>query len=129
MAAKIKGIAFPFQRGPEGIPAMTENSDVVKSDLLLLFGTSPGSRVMRPRLAIDVASIIFDNTGPLLRAYLIRAIAEGMAKYEPRANLLSIGIDETNTMVTVDIGYEVFGETDSLTMVYSKESGSLTKSQ
>lgn len=127
MVAKITGIAFPFDRGPEGIPKTVEDADAVKSDLILLFSTPRGSRVMRPNFGVNIAQIVFDSTGSLLKAFLLREIAGAVGRFETRVQLLKVEVTEKKTSVFIDILYRVLGENDSLSMVIAKETGTISQ--
>lgn len=123
MAITIRGIKFPFQRGSKGIPAEANDAEAVKSDLFLLLKTNTRTRVMKPRHGLDLPTLVFENTGAFLRAKILRIIAEGIGRFEPRVRLADIRIEEKGTKVTVDIDYEIMGLQDTLGMNIDRETG------
>jgi len=116
------GIKFPYQKGRRGFPATVTGQDAIKSDLLFLFKTKKRSRVMKPQMGLGLEQIVFENTGPLLRARLHRAIARVVADYEPRITIEQLIVQENKTEVIIDLYYSFKDVSDSLTFDIPKSS-------
>jgi len=111
------GILFPFQKGPNGIPAQVTDIDLIKSDFYLLLVTRKGERVMDPNFGTDLEALIFENNGALLRAKAFREIADAVSNYEPRISILDVQISsQTTNGVVIDITYQIQGFVDMLSV-------------
>jgi phage baseplate assembly protein W len=110
----LVGIAFPFRKEAGEFPARAKNKDAVKSDLITLFNTPKGSRRMRPNYGSNKEILVFESTGPLLRARLERNIRQTIFNSEPRIKVRGIAIQEQKTKVIALIVYIVQGVRDSI---------------
>lgn len=110
----LVGIAFPFRKEAGEFPARVRNKDTVKSDLITLFNTAKGSRRMRPNYGSNKEVLVFESTGPLLRARLERNIRQTITNNEPRVRVIGIAIDEQKTKVIALIVYLIQGVRDSI---------------
>lgn len=116
------GILFPYAKGPEGYPATATDLDIVKSDLDLLLNTRKRERVHLPDFGLDLERLIFENTGPLLRAKAYRQIADAVANYEPRVSITSIAVEDNKSTVFIDVQYIINGFRDNLVVKVPRES-------
>lgn len=121
--AKYRGIAFPIVKGLGGIPDMAEDEELVWNDIKLLFNTKKRSRVMRMSFGMDLESLIFENTGDLLKVKIYREIATALANFEPRAILLSVDITDTKTLVNVDTIVSIKGIKKKISTTIAKSNG------
>jgi len=110
----LVGIAFPFRKEGGEFPARVRNKDAVKSDLITLFNTPLGSRRMRPNYGSNKEVLVFESTGPLLRARLERNIKQTITNSEPRVKVLAVVIQERKTEVIALIIYLIQGVKDSI---------------
>lgn len=121
VAPIFKGILFPFQKGPEGIPAVSTNAAIVKSDFALLLNTRKRERVMIPTFGLDLERLVFENTGPLLRAKIFREIADAVGNWEPRIKLVNVSVTDNRNTVTIDVRYQILGFEDEVSAEFSRE--------
>jgi len=110
----VIGISYPFRKENGQFPAMEENVDAVKSDLLGLFRTPMRSRVMRPTYGTIVDSLVFENTGPILEARIERSVKQAISIHEPRVKVNAFEIDTQRNLVVVDVQYSVQGISDNV---------------
>jgi len=110
------GLDFPFRKEAGEFPKRSLNKDAVKSDLITLFSTPLGSRRMKPNYGSNKEVLVFESTGPLLRARLSRNIKQTIFLNEPRVRVLAVNISEDNTTVTAQILYSVQGVKDTITL-------------
>lgn len=114
------GLSFPFRKADGEFPKRDRNRDVVRSDLIMLFNTPIRSRVMKPTHGSNKEQLVFESTGPLLRARLQRNIRQTIFLNEPRVNVLAIGIEEKKTEVRALILYEIQGVKDNITVTIDR---------
>ncbi|MGJ3438312.1 hypothetical protein BSQ98_25620 [Serratia liquefaciens] len=74
--------------------AMSTDADNVAQSLALLFQTQPGERIMRPAYGCDMHSFMFANLSEGTLAALRNRIAESVARHEPRAEDVTIELQE-----------------------------------
>lgn len=115
------GISFPYKKGDEGIPSTDTNLEIVKQDLALLLNTRKRERVMLPDFGLDLERLVFENTGPLLRAKAFRQIADAIANYEPRVSLTNVSVVDQGNIVTIDIQYAIDNFSDELSINLNRE--------
>lgn len=116
----IIGIAFPFRKESGEFPKKAINIDAIKSDIISLFKTPLRSRIMRPTFGSNKEDLVFESTGPLLRARLERNIRQTILNHEPRVRVVAINIVEEKTLVTATVLYVVQGISDTVTLSINK---------
>lgn len=110
----VIGISFPFRKEGGEFPKRAVNIEAVRSDLISLFETPLRSRIMKPTFGSNKEQLVFESTGPLLRARLERNIRQTIFVNEPRVSVVDVAIEETNTLVTATILYIVQGVSDTI---------------
>lgn len=114
------GFSYPFRAGPGEFPVRELNAEVVKSDLLALFRTPIGSRVMRPTFGTDIFQFVFEPISPLLTAQIQRSVFQTIRNWEPRVDVQQVSVSSSGSTVTVDILYFVNGFPDSVSVNYEQ---------
>jgi len=109
---QIAGIAYPFQKLGQGLPLAATGSQEYASALRCLLSTDQRSRVMRPTLGTRLLRLIFENTGPILQAALTREIVNSVTTEIPQITIQHIDIQESDTLVTVNVYFAVQGIQD-----------------
>lgn len=111
--AAIRGFAFPFRRGPVHFPEPAEDDACIAGNVLRCIVEQRGARVMRDG-GSDVWSIVFENTGAVLRARIDYEVRRAIAAGEPRVTVQTISAQEKTTTdrrdyVEVTVVYSVRG--------------------
>ena len=107
LTAFYRGVAFPFQRGTQSLPAATVDDDLVRMSLQQILQTQRGERPMRPQFGCDMQQYVFENNNMLLEQILRSEIASVIARWEPRARLDNISFTRQEALITVLISYTV----------------------
>lgn len=116
----VIGISFPFRKENGEFPKRAINIDAVKSDLISLFETPIRSRVMRPTFGSNKEILVFESTGPLLRARIERNIRQTIINNEPRVEVVAVNVEEEKTQVIATILYVVQGVPDTVTLTIDR---------
>ncbi|WP_160126110.1 GPW/gp25 family protein [Serratia sp. Z4] len=89
-------LRFQLHTSPsvESSVVMSTGADNVAQSLALLFQTQPGERIMRPTYGCDMHSVMFANLSEGTFAALRSWIAESVARHEPRAEDVTIELQE-----------------------------------
>lgn len=114
------GVLFPYQKGQNGIPASAVDINLIRSDLRLLLNTRVGERVMLPTFGLSLENLVFENTGPLLRAKAFRQISDAIGNFERRIRVRDIQITEDENTVTIDLYYSILGVNDMVSVDFSR---------
>lgn len=108
----IAGVSYPFRIEGGGLPAQATGIDVIRSALIVLLLTPIGSRVMRPTLGTNLYALVFEATGDLLRAMIVREITTTVAEWLPQVVVRDIQVVEQDKTVDVNVEYSIQGITD-----------------
>jgi hypothetical protein len=107
LSAFYRGVAYPFKRGTQSLPAPTYDDELVRMSLQQILQTQRGERAMRPQFGCDMQQYVFENNDDLLSQILRSEIAATLARWEPRARLDNVTFERSESMVTVLIEYTV----------------------
>lgn len=97
---------------------MSGGNDNVLQSLALLFQTQPGERIMRPALGCDLQSAVFSNMSEETLAALRNRIAECVARYEPRAQGVTVDVREDTTkqgVLRIEVTCRLAGQMQHIT--------------
>jgi Bacteriophage baseplate protein W len=114
-----RGMTFPVQLGVAGI-SQSAGADKVEQSIRVILGTQYGQRVMRPRFGCNLGSLAFapnnGSTANLARYY----VAEGLATWEPRIDVLDVAVanDNLGGKLLIDITYRLRATRDVRNLVY-----------
>lgn len=116
-----KGIRFPVAVDRGGGVAQSAHEDLIRESILIVLGTAPGERVMRPYFGCEIHDLLFApnnaNTAGLAAHYVI----EALEKWEPRIEDVSATArpspDQPNRLL-IDISYKIRGTNVSRNLVY-----------
>ena len=96
--------------------AMSRGAANVEQSMRVLFQTQPGERIMRGEFGCDMQSIVFSNVSEAMLSGLRRRILDSVARCEPRAQVLDIGLQhdgEHDGFLRVDVTYRLAGQNQS----------------
>jgi len=120
----IKTLAFPFQKGPSGFPALAIPENYTFVNIVALIMTGVGERVMNAGLGVNVYEYVFDNMTPIQRVRLSNTIANAIETFIPKVRVNSVipgekkYQDGRGTSIVFDIAYTVGGQTKQQQVVY-----------
>ena len=89
------GWAFPVQVAAGEIATAVYDEDV-RQAILLIVGTDPGERVMRPDFGAGLSAFVFEPLNPATLEALRQRVREALVDWEPR-------IDIDSVTATVDV--------------------------
>lgn len=115
----LKTLAFPFQRGPSGFPAMADPKRAIFYSIWSLLTTGKNERVMHPELGVNLHRFVFNNLTPILQARVATEVAKAISDFEPRAQVVGVESkmgtleDGGTTAIIVSVLYRVAGQLQS----------------
>lgn len=105
-----RGLALPLKNTNGGYFASKSEEDLMWTSICLIAGTAKGERVMRPEVAADLRSLVFetiDSEGALL-SELEDLLRDSVERFDPSIEILSVaaaqgtGQDEYTVFITVE---------------------------
>jgi phage baseplate assembly protein W len=127
----VKTLAFPFQMGNSGLPAMARPENKVYNMILELISTGPGERVMNYPMGINVYHYVFSDMTPIQRARLANEVSTAIETYIPGVIVNSVSShdlseeDSSLNGVVFSIEYSVNGQSEAQQIYYNPAIGEL----
>jgi len=110
-------LAFPFQLGASGFPAMADPKKVVFYHIAALLLTGKNERVMSPGFGVNIHSYVFDNLTPITQARISAVVTSAIELWVPEAKVLKVlstmekNEEGMQSAIVLDIVYRVANQT------------------
>jgi len=115
-----RGWAFPPVF--EGVDTrMLEDEADIHASLVILFGTRPGERLLRPDYGLDLSPLLFEPLSTTLRTLLEDRIRTTVLVYEPRIRVLALSVDDERALegvLQIRLDYAVRSTNSRFNLVY-----------
>src|SRR5512134_1905547 len=105
-----KGWAFPPRLEPDGGLAEVTHEEDVRQAILIILGTNPGERVMRPDFGAGLRAFVFEPVSAATMQRLETRVREALIDFEPRIDVMEVRVtaqDPARGVLLVDIRYRV----------------------
>jgi phage baseplate assembly protein W len=116
------GWSWPLALGDEGADgriALARYEESIRQSILLILGTAPGERVMRPTFGCGAHDYVFGTRDTATAARISLAVREALLDWEPRIEVLEITTEpEGDAALIVRVGYRVRGTDTRFNLVY-----------
>lgn len=116
-----RGWAFPpaFTQGGGEVETVAGAEDVAQS-LVIIFGTEPGERPMRPAFGSSLRRHMFAEIDHTMLTDVRGAILDAILAFEPRVQLDGLEIEESETagLLTISLHYTLRGTNSRYNLVY-----------
>jgi phage baseplate assembly protein W len=103
------GWAFPVTASPSGDLATISASDDIQQSILIILGTTPGERVMRPDFGAGLKTLLFSPLNTTTAALAQYHVQTALVQWEPRIDTITVTVTpqpQTGSL-TIDIRYRV----------------------
>jgi phage baseplate assembly protein W len=114
------GTGFPVQVDPatHGI-ARAAYEESVRQSILVILGTAPGERVMRPDFGCGINDLVFENLSAATIGRIDREVHEALLRLEPRIDVTGVEVSAgANNVILINIAYEVRATNTAFNLVY-----------
>jgi phage baseplate assembly protein W len=116
-----QGLAFPLQVSPRGRVLLAAGENDIAQAILIILGTIPGERVMRPAFGCRAWALLFDPNQAVTHGLMEQYVHEALAMWEPRITVqrvraMRIGADGNGIQVHID--YEIKDTHDPRSIVF-----------
>ena len=117
-----RGWAYPVAIDPStgGIAAAEYEVDIRQS-ILIILGTAPGERVMRPDFGCGIHDLVFEAIDTALLTRIQSSVMSSLVKYEARIEVLAITVDPllaADGLLTIQLEYRVRRTNQKDNLVY-----------
>jgi uncharacterized protein len=115
------GTAFPPQLDPatQGF-VRAEYEESVRQSILLILGTAPGERLMRPEFGCGIHDLVFANLSFGTLGRVQQTVDEALLRLEPRIDVISIDVRSggDGNVLLIHIQYQVRATNNAFNLVY-----------
>jgi phage baseplate assembly protein W len=115
------GWAFPVAADSAGEAALSAYEADVREAVLIILGTNPGERVMRPDFGAGLSALVFEPIGATTAALVRHRVQDALVRFEPRIDVLDVRVAPavaTTNRLDVDIDYRVRATNTFHNLVY-----------
>lgn len=89
-----RGWAWPVRLDPAtALVATAEADDDVQQSILIILGTSPGERVMRPEFGCGIADMVFEVIDNATVNRIAALVRDALVRFEARIEVLDVTVD------------------------------------
>ena len=116
-----KGWAFPVGVDSLGKVRLATYEEDIRQAILIILGTAPGERVMRPDFGAGLNTLLFEPLSTTTMALARHRVEEALITWEPRIDLEDVRVtadeNEHNTL-QISIDYRVRATNTFYNLVY-----------
>jgi hypothetical protein len=115
-----KGWAFPVAPDGTGEAALAAYDEDVRQAVLIILGTSPGERVMRPDFGAGLRDLVFSPINTTTMALAQHRVEQALVEWEPRIDKVTVRVTAEAPLgrLWIDINYRVRATNTFYNMVY-----------
>lgn len=116
-----QGLAFPLQLNPRGELALAAGENDIRQSIMIILGTMPGERVMRPRFGCRAWELLFSPNHAVTQSLMADYVREALAMWEPRIevrDVIAYPDPGRDGGMLVNIIYEIKATHDERSIVY-----------
>lgn len=115
------GWAYPPAVATDGTIALAVYEDDVRQAVLIILGTEPGERVMRPTFGAGLRTFVFEPITQGTMSQLERRVRDALVAWEPRIDVREVAVSWDAAMpgrLLVDITYRIRATNAIQNLVY-----------
>jgi phage baseplate assembly protein W len=115
------GWAFPPQLEVAGAPAMAPYEEDIRQSIMIIMGTEPGERIMRPDFGAGLNRFVFEPVNTTTMALVQTRVHDSLVDWEPRIEVLEVKVttdaNEKNLLL-IETSYRVRATNTLHNLVY-----------
>jgi phage baseplate assembly protein W len=104
------GWAFPVGVMVDGAPTMSAFDEDVRQAIVIILGTSPGERVMRPDFGAGLDDFVFEPVNPTTMTRVRNRVHDALVDWEARIDVLEVTVDtdaDVRNRLNIAVDYRV----------------------
>lgn len=104
-----QGWSFPIGLNGSGDVALSVHEEDVRQAILIILGTNPGERVMRPAFGAGLGALVFEPLSTTTMALVKHRVEEALITWEPRIDniVVKVTADPDNGRLLIEASYRV----------------------
>ena len=114
------GWSFPIRVDKQGEIALVSREEDIRQAILVILGTSPGERVMRPDFGAGLKALVFEPINTATKALVKHRVEEALLLWEPRIDSVEVTMTDERSLgrLLIDIRYRVRATNTFFNLVY-----------
>jgi phage baseplate assembly protein W len=115
------GVSFPLRVDRLGSVALSSGDEDVREAIMVILGTAPGERPMRPEFGCGIHNSIFDSVDAAMLGRIEHEIRDALDRWEPRIELLEVDFDLSRVgegVLVIELTYVLSATNDVRNLVY-----------
>jgi phage baseplate assembly protein W len=114
------GWSYPVRADPGSDVSMSAYDADVREAVLIILGTSPGERLMRPDFGAGLNALVFEPMNTTTLALARHHVEEALVLWEPRIDgvVVDVAADASLGRLRIDISYHVRATNTFYNLVY-----------
>jgi phage baseplate assembly protein W len=115
------GLAFPLAADPRGGLATCAYDEDVRQAILIILGTNPGERVMRPDFGAGLRDFVFESIDATTMHRVQTRVQEALIDWEPRIDVVQVDVTmdpAVRHLLKIQITYRVRASNSLTNLVY-----------
>ncbi len=115
-----RGWAFPIRLDQQGDIALAGGEDDIRQAILIILGTAPGERVMRPDFGAGLQALVFEPLNTATKALVKHRVEEALLVWEPRIDSLEVNVADERALgrLLIELRYRVRATNTFYNLVY-----------
>jgi phage baseplate assembly protein W len=113
------GTAFPLALNGSAL-ARAEFEESVRQSILIILGTAPGERIMRPDFGCGIHDLVFESAIPTTIGRVQQTVHQTLMRLEPRIDVISVDVETggDGNVLLINIEYQVRATNNAFNLVY-----------
>lgn len=115
------GWAFPPRLEAEGVPALVAHEEDIRQAIMIIMGTEPGERVMRPDFGAGLARFVFEPVNTTTMALVRTRVHDALVDWEPRIEVVEVAVTTDaaeRNLLLIEMSYRVRSTNTLHNLVY-----------
>jgi len=115
------GWAFPPYLDVTRVPAMVAYEEDIRQSIMIIMGTEPGERIMRPDFGAGLNRFVFEPANTTTMALIQTRVHDALVDWEPRIEVIEVKVtldpNERNLLL-IEVTYRVRATNTLHNLVY-----------
>ena len=115
------GWAFPPQLEVTGAPALVPYEEDIRQSIMIIMGTEPGERIMRPDFGAGLNRFVFEPANTTTMALVQTRVHDALVDWEPRIEVLDVKVTtdaKEKNLLLIETSYRVRATNTLHNLVY-----------
>jgi phage baseplate assembly protein W len=114
------GWSFPVGMTPSGEVALASDAEDIRQAILIILGTTPGERVMRPDFGAGLNALVFEPLNTTTKALARHHVEQALIRWEPRIDSITVTVSDDARLgrLMIEVNYRVRATNVFYNLVY-----------